>query len=199
LRKEPGIYILLFPNGKHYIGQSTDLRKRVNKHLRGDCHQVVGAACIKYGRENIKIEEFYCPVEMLDDMEIQLIKEWKNRGTGSYNYDSGGHANHQLCDESREKIRLALTGKPGTRLGKKNTPEANARIGDANRGRTMGEEAKEKMSRAKSFDKHPNYGKQLSEETRKRISEALTGLTRSEETRKKLSDVANRRWAKISA
>lgn len=53
-----GIYKITNPNGKIYIGQSTDIEKRFNRYKQGDCknQRVLFNSLIKYGWSNHTFE-----------------------------------------------------------------------------------------------------------------------------------------------
>jgi group I intron endonuclease len=53
-------------------------------------------------------------------------------------------------EETKEKIRKSLQGKPGTSLGKKRTEEQKKNIGNASRGRKFSEDTKIHMSKKQS-------------------------------------------------
>ena len=52
------IYILIFPNGKQYVGQTTNYLERIRCHLKGN--QLVDRAIKKYGWENVQKIEMEC-------------------------------------------------------------------------------------------------------------------------------------------
>lgn len=116
--KKIGIYkITNTVNGKVYIGQSVDLKKRIRVHkryLRLGIHdnEHLQNAYNKYGEESLKysvLEE--CKIEELDNKEIQYIQDYNstNKHKG-YNVFAGGQARHDCPEETRKKIGAKNTG-----------------------------------------------------------------------------------------
>ena len=109
------IYLLKFPNNKVYIGQTTDeLVNRVKHHCHEynnnyKCHTIH-----KYNKFKVTILK-HCNIEMLDTYEIKFISLYKEN---CINYESGGHVNKKLSDETKLKISNTLKAKHYT-TGKK--------------------------------------------------------------------------------
>lgn len=98
-------------NNKMYIGQSTQIERRLREHkslLRNNHYNKrhLQYAWNKYGEENfdfIILEK--CKLEELDEREIYWINFYKtNIREYGYNYESGGHKNKNLSDETKIKI-----------------------------------------------------------------------------------------------
>lgn len=84
-----GIYMLVCRvNGKRYIGQSKNIRRRMNEHRRGKGFApLVCKAIAKYGWDAFdKTVLEFCPIEELDEKEIHYIAELKPE----YNLSKGG-------------------------------------------------------------------------------------------------------------
>lgn len=78
-------------------------------------------------------------------------------------------------EESKEKQRLAMTGRPSPFKGKiRWTPEQRKQMGDKQRGRKLSEEHKKKISKG-------NKGRVFDQETRLKISNTLMGHPVSQE------------------
>lgn len=121
-----GIYIIRnLDNGKVYIGQSTDMKRRLMHHKRAlmrgehpnsfmqrsyDAHD---------GHFSFKVLE-ECSEDALDERERYWITYFDsmNRDRG-YNRESGGHEGRHWSDESKEK----RSGKGNPMYGKKQSPE----------------------------------------------------------------------------
>jgi len=107
-------------------------------------------------------------------------------------------ASERWSPEQRKEASLMQIGRPGTRLGHKNTSEHNARIALAHLGLTHTPEAKAKISKVqkgKTITKEhlaaliaSNTGRECSPETRRKISEGQKGKIISQETKRKLSE-----------
>lgn len=142
-------------NGKIYIGQSRNLKKRLAEHKRklkngNHSNTYLQKSWEKHGSENFIfkiIEE--CIEEKLDEREIYFIKKYKDLTT-VYNFKGGGSfGTHSEATKEliREKRKLQI----------------------------ITEEAKQKMRIARREMKPPNTGKTFSEEHKKKISETLKG------------------------
>ena len=85
-------------NSKVYIGQSNDLERRYNEHLRRyqcesdkEYNSILHKAFRKYGYDNLQydiIEE--CDISYLNEREIYWIEYYDSVNNG-YNLDAGGH------------------------------------------------------------------------------------------------------------
>ena len=86
-----GIYMLTCKiNGKRYIGQSKNIKKRLRAH-KSNKHkyhnQIIKNAIAKYGWENFEATVLeFCPIDKLDEREIYYIAELKPE----YNIKAGG-------------------------------------------------------------------------------------------------------------
>lgn len=79
-------------NGKKYIGQSSEIKKRMNK-VHWGCH-ALNNSIKKYGKENFKRSIIlYCEPEYLEYYEIECIKIFRSHYTEwGYNISWGGDA-----------------------------------------------------------------------------------------------------------
>lgn len=142
------VYCLEFPNGKRYVGVSSDPSRRYAEHR--SANTPCGHAFRKHGNPTlhvlVKARRDYCM-----ELEARLTDKWGTVTPGGYNLQRGGTGGSVPCAESREKMRLAQTGKK--------RPEAT----------------RERMSRAQQ-NRPP-----VSEETRARLREAAKkrGVPRS--------------------
>jgi group I intron endonuclease len=152
------IYILTFPNGKEYVGQTTNLKSRYKTHCKKS-RSVVDKAIKKYGWDNIRVIELECQDELLDKVEIETIKLKNSLVPNGYNIESGGFSGKKLSEETKRKI------------SEKNKGDKNHMFG-----KHLSEEAKNKMRISKSGNNHPMFGKHFSEEHRRKISCSLSGI-----------------------
>lgn len=96
-----GIYQIVFENGKSYIGQSNDLKRRFReyKNWKNTCkHQTaLYNAFKKHKNYNIKILEQGGNLTQtdLDTKEIYYIKEYNTLTPNGYNIQIGGHFNYR--------------------------------------------------------------------------------------------------------
>jgi group I intron endonuclease len=72
-----GIYLITnMVNGKRYVGQSVNIRRRMWDHNRPHGKSLIARAIRKYGKTNFKHEVLEeCPVSLLDAREIYWIKQ----------------------------------------------------------------------------------------------------------------------------
>ena len=109
-----GIYMLICRvNGKRYIGQSNNIRRRLNEHRLGKSYSpVICKAIAKYGWDAFdKTVLEFCPVEELDDKEIYYIAELKpeynlSKGSG----DPRGYTSLSAIKKLQKPIICIETG-----------------------------------------------------------------------------------------
>lgn len=154
-------------NHKKYIGQSIHIRRRWSEHkyeLNHNMHDndYLQKSWNKYGSDNFEFNIIeICDVNKLDDKESYYISLYntfdKNYG---YNLISGGGANREISEETRNKLRQA-------NKRRKNFPDMS---GENNPmfGKQLSEETKEKIRQS-------HIGKYPSQETRLKLSESRTG------------------------
>lgn len=199
---QSGIYIIVnIKNGKVYIGQTLNIKKRWGDHkssLNRNKHKNphLQAAWNKYGEKAFKFQVLeYCSTERLDEREKHFIALYKNRGI-AYNFSSGGInglQGHVHGEQTRIKIANSKRGKPLSEehkqklsialKGKHVSDETKIKMSLSKKGNTHHtEEAKKKMSVA-----HKNR-EPMSAEIYAKIAASNKGKTRTEETKKKMSD-----------
>lgn len=159
------IYIFTFPNGKQYIGQTTNLTSRYRSH-RSRKKTYIGRAIQKYGWKNILIDEIECPEKFLDEIEQVWIKNFGTLAPNGYNLDSGGHETKHHSEKTKKKMSAIMTGNKNS-LGHQHSKETKEKMSIAKVGHRKAEETKKKISVAM-------IGHTCSEETKLRISKALT-------------------------
>ena len=158
------------------------------------------AAYRKYGKENFSYEPICSNIHSrptLNFIEKFWIKVMDSRVPNGYNIEHGGSSKDKVSDETREKIRIANTGK-------KQPPEQIAKVVKAlkSRPKELYEKVAEKtrgLKRSPEFCKklgERSKGKVISAEMRAKLSAANKGKKLSEETKLKLSEAAKRQWAR---
>jgi group I intron endonuclease len=163
-----GIYMRTNPAGRVYIGQTIDLRKRMNQYPKKN-QTVLYNSYKKYGKENHSFEVLeLCEVCKLDEMEMHYISLYKSdirnspEGNGM-NLTVGGDGHRRGTKTSEEtKVKLSVAAIragciPPSHIGFKRT-----------------DESKEKYRLSKIGNKNGvgnknNLGKKASEETRQKL------------------------------
>lgn len=108
-----GIYKIIFPNGKCYIGQSCNLKRRLSdyKHLRCKKQPAVYKALLEFGVDSINIEiieQFETTedlTDILNELEIKYIKECNSLYPNGYNLNTGGHK-FKYSEEAKAHARI---------------------------------------------------------------------------------------------
>lgn len=153
------VYCHIFPNGKRYVGitsQSTNRRWQNGDGYKG---QIVYNAIKKYGWHNIEHKVLYegLTKSEAENLEIQIIKEWKttDRKFG-YNVEGGGNLNKTISNETRKKLSMSHKGQVPWIKGKKHkqtSKELNRakHLGKPawNKGVSFNDSSKLKMSKSK--------------------------------------------------
>lgn len=164
-------------NGKRYIGQTKDFRKRhtahnyatnSNKNER-DYNTPIHNAMRKYGIDNFNITILAHDVptqDKLNEYEIFFIKRYNTlvkNGKG-YNVSIGGNINYYKPKEVTDKQKEQLVRLKETNKGKKRSEEVKAKFSKIQ---------KERASRNDYIN--PRKGKHHTEEAKKKIGEAHKG------------------------
>lgn len=192
------VYIYTFPNGKKYIGQTTQtLEKRAQNGSGYKLQPVVYHAILKYGWNNIQKDIFKCQSEEeMDSLERELIAKYNttDREYG-YNLDNGGHLGKHRSEETKRKISESIKGENHPFFGTHRSEETKQKLREYHTGLSLSEETKRKMSESHKGKQGYWAGKHRSEETKRKISESqhgekngMYGKTHSEEVRKKISE-----------
>ena len=157
-----GIYIITnLINGKRYIGQSIDIRRRFWDHrcVSHETNRHLRFALNKYGKEAFKYEVLEeCEADRLNEREMYWIEKLEPE----YNAMPGGQGRgRKHSEETIEILREA-----GRRSWAAKTEEEKAKIRETQL-------------------KGPRPGHAVTEETRQKIREKLTGRKESPETKEK--------------
>lgn len=178
------IYSLSFPNGKQYIGmtsQSVARRIAVHRMCLKRSSAALYRAWRKHGDPEVKTLAIV-EKHMLRDTERKAIAVFSTMVPNGYNLVAGGegggvsaesrrkmslvHKGKPKTAEHRRQIGIGQFGRPGTWTGKKQSSEHIARRAEAHRG----------SKRSPEFCMHMSeIAKQrvVSDETRKKTSESM--------------------------
>jgi len=148
-------------NGKCYVGQT--MKNKVQKRWHSYTspkggHGVIGRAIKKHGKDKFEFSVICeLPNEELNDREVREIAERGTLVPKGYNLQAGGD-NGPQHEETKRKISLTNTGKPG----KIPSAETRAKISAAHKGRNRTEAQKQKMKElnpaAKKVDQYTLEG-----------------------------------------
>lgn len=178
-----GIYkITNIINGKTLIGQSWDVYKRLGIHRRlatlNQHHNPhFQNAWHKYGERSFKMEGiFLCPIQDLDEAEINFIRNYKSLNSQyGYNVLSGGRR-HKHTEETKRKIAEAESGNKNWNYGGHHSKEAIQKMKNTHKAMWIGKGG-------------PMCGKKHSQDTKDKISKSHKGVPLSEEHKQKLSEL----------
>lgn len=183
-----GIYKITNPKGRVYIGQSTDVERRLfvdYRYIYRFKSQVrLYNSLMKYGYSAHIFEVVEeCKVEELNNRE-RYWQDFNNVVDSGLNcrLQAAEDKSGRMSEETREKMSLAKKGKKSTRVGYTHSEETKKKISENVKGKAgirkgfkHSEEVKKKMSE-----------KIVTEETRRRMSEAQKGKKLSEEHKEKI-------------
>jgi group I intron endonuclease len=201
-----GIYKIISPSNKVYIGQSIDIERRFRHYKRMVCKDQVKIynSLLKYGVDAHIFEVLeLCDTEELNNRERHYQDLYDSVANGlNLLYVKSEHFNGGHSDESKKKISDSLKGRTLTE-------EHKYKIGLNNSRRGMSDETKEKhrlnrlgkKASAESIEKQilKRLGSKRSEETKKKMSESAKKVVKkphSAETRAKMSESQKKRFAK---
>lgn len=134
------IYMILFPNGRRYIGQCKSysylnavlvkrgVEKRLKEHIsdskkNNDCKAIVHRALNKYGEHNCIVKTILiCNKHRLDYYEVKFIRQYNTLKPNGYNMNIGGrfisrisyNEKFRFTEEQKDKMRLTISKLPRT-------------------------------------------------------------------------------------
>jgi group I intron endonuclease len=214
--KRSGIYALrLKGTDRCYVGSAVDLHNRLTRHLKAlrekrHCNVRLQNAWNAHGESSFEA----IVLQFVDDKSclVEAEQQWINKTT-AYTFGFNGRpiANsnlgkkwseevnlkkgrigHAVSDETKERIRNAVTGyrhseetkakmrKPKGKHSMPMSSEHRAKVSAARKGKPLSAEHRIKLSLA-------HIGIPQSAESRAKKSAALRGIKKSEETRKRMS------------
>jgi group I intron endonuclease len=109
-----GIYLIRYPNGKHYVGQASNLQKRLYghwvSHRLKEPSSLCDRALKKYGFENCSLQVLAeCCEESLNLLEGFFIEGYRSLADskGGYNLLYGGVYSRHHSETTKQKLREA--------------------------------------------------------------------------------------------
>lgn len=144
---DSGIYIILSPSNRVYIGSSCRLKKRKARHfsdLRNNRHDnsALQRAWVKYRGDLKFVVIEYCDVEVLIQREQHWMDFAATLWAGNYNQRTIAGKAGPLDEETKRKLSIAMTGF-------QHSEESKAKISAGNKGKPKSSEHRAAMSRAK--------------------------------------------------
>ena len=165
-----GIYKIISPSNRIYIGQSIKIEDRIKSYKNLKCKEQpkLYKSLLKYGFENHKIEILIeCNESKLNELERHYQEEYDSIENGlNCIYTKTNDRSGKLSEETKLKISLNNT-RPF--LGKKHSEESRLKMSSSLKGNQS------------------RLGAILSEETKKKISDAHNGKTHSEQSKLNMS------------
>lgn len=98
------VYMLVFPHGKRYVGQTTDLKRRLLSHRASTAKQPVHYAIRKYGWENVAVKTLACCITTrreLFRLEAHYIERHNSFIADGRGYNMSAGWTDNACDCSR--------------------------------------------------------------------------------------------------
>jgi len=177
-----GIYKIISPSNKVYIGQSIDIERRFKHYKRLACKDQVKIynSFLKYGVDAHIFEVLeLCETEQLNNRERHYQDLYDSVANGlNLLYVKSEHFNGGHSEESKKKIS-------DSKKGKTFTDEHKYKIGLSNSRRVISAETKEKH-------RLNGLGKKASPETKEKLRQNRLGYIHSEETKDKISESAKK-------
>lgn len=206
-----GIYKIISPSGRVYIGQSINIEKRKIDYANLLCkgQRLIYYSLKKYGWEAHKFEVLH---ELPDDAERSVlnyyeklyIKQFKDAGTPMLNIADGGFGGAQpkeIAKRTAEKNKGNVPwnkGMKGFRAGRITSDETKKRISEAHKGKVISEDERRRLSTINigrtQTEEHRRVNsewqkkKKLSPEHKEKIRQSLMGHKPSQSTRKLWSE-----------
>lgn len=173
-----GIYCITnVINGKKYVGQSIDIRRRLLAHCRSKrkSNSAIGRAIIKYGLDAFTVEILAtCDRDGLGALEKFYIDELNTVAPDGYNLVSGGNVRTKISDETRVRMSKSHIGKVRSlesiekqrqkTIGIKRSPETLIKMSAWQKGKPKTEEFIEKMRKSLKGRISPNKGRKANPE-----------------------------------
>lgn len=108
---QPGVYLITNKiNGKKYVGQAQNVKRRWRDHRNPKLKQPISSAIRKYGVENFSFDVLeFCDISRLNEVETHYIKSMKCLAPDGYNIAPQGGTCRGVkhSSEVRQKVSTA--------------------------------------------------------------------------------------------
>jgi len=203
INKIVGIYKIVSPTGKIYIGQSWDIHSRFKQHKRERRPIIVlNRSIIKYGHKShtfsiVHMLPFDTTQKVLDTYEQLYIDAYKSLGFHMLNMKDAGSTG-KMSSDAKKRMSIKNKGRQPWNTGLKGaySPSADVRkrIGKAHTGRKNTPETIEKMKAAATGRKHtPETLEKLRNAKLGKPGNRL-GYKCTEDQKKAMSEVSKKMW-----
>jgi|SRR5688572_25853086 len=173
-----GIYLILSPSGKKYIGQSKDIFYRWKRYrqFNGKIRTQVKLehSFLKYTVDAHKFYIItYCDIELLNTLEVYYANKYEVYGENGLNIRQCGKSGG-LSEETKNKISIKAKmrgAKPPSSKGVKRSQETINRMRESRIGIKLPPQTKEQKEKISNT----LLGHSVSQEIRDKISKSLMG------------------------
>jgi len=183
------IYAIWFPTSKkYYIGQTWNLDKRMQEHLKSG--SLVYKALWKYDDWQISILHTCKTRDEANRIEIEEIRNFNSVAPNGYNLTRGGEGGIS-CEKTKEKMSQAAKGNQNAKgsksiSGQKRSKETREKLSKAGKGRILSKEHKVNISRGLIGK---TKGRKHTKETKEKMSKAHIGMKNAKGKRSKESKI----------
>jgi group I intron endonuclease len=153
VKKQSGIYVIISPTNKVYIGLSSNLKYRLSSYKNGweKSDRPIIHSLKKHGAENHIFEVIeYCDLDFLSEREVYWAGYYKSLGFKMLNAASCGGVSfgRVVSQETRERMSNTMSGSRNHRYGKKNNEHQRKQISERLTGHEVSQETKRKISKS---------------------------------------------------
>lgn len=178
-----GVYIIINPKGRKYIGKSINIERRFKGYAAGRCKTQTKLyhSILKYGWDKHEKVVWVCKEKDIDSIERYYISWWSTTKYG-LNCLSGGGGIRPTAEQIKkmsESKKGLMAGDKNPMYGKKWTQERRDRQSEI--AKNISDETRRKISIG-------NTGRVFSKESREKKSKSLMGHPVSEQVREKLRE-----------
>jgi len=143
------IYLIWFPtSNKYYIGQTQNLKARMDAHLNSN--YLVGRALNKYDDWQISVLHIRKSRNETNLLEIEEIRNYNSVAPNGYNLTRGGDGLFNPSEETKKKMSKANKGRKNPKVSKSLKGNKRAKGSKSISGQKRSEETKAKISKSLS-------------------------------------------------